>query len=298
MTANDTANRELFISRLLNAPRQLVWEAWTNPAHIAQWWGPEGFTNTIHQMDVSAGGEWHFIMHGPDGTDYKNKVIYIEVVAPERIVYDHISTPKFRVWVHFEAQGEKTLLTMRSQFESAEALKKVIEVFKADVGMKQNIDRMQAYAENMQHSSVQKNVAGPIVVEQVYNAPVSLVWKALTDREQMKQWYFDIAAFRAEPGFEFRFTGGAPDGTQYLHICVIKEVIENKRLSYSWRYDGYAGDSLVTFDLFDEAGKTRVRLTHAGLETFPANPDFARKNFEGGWNEIVGRSLKNFVEQV
>lgn len=154
MAANNN-DRELPISRLLNAPRQLVWDVWTKPEHIAQWWGPEGFTNTIHSMDVSAGGEWDFIMHGPDGTNYKNKVIYIEVEAPERIVYDHISMPKFRVWVSFEEQGNKTLVTMCSQFESAEALKKVIEVFKADEGMKQNIDRLQAYAEHYaagQHS--------------------------------------------------------------------------------------------------------------------------------------------------
>lgn len=139
--------------------------------------------------------------------------------------------------------------------------------------------------------------AEPIVFERVYNAPVSRVWKAITDSEQMKQWYFDIAEFRAEPGFQFRFTGGAPDGIQYVHLSTVKEVIENKKLSYSWRYEGFEGDSLVTFELFDEDGKTRLRLTHEGLETFPANPDFARKNFEGGWNEITGRMLKEFVEQ-
>jgi uncharacterized protein YndB with AHSA1/START domain len=138
----------------------------------------------------------------------------------------------------------------------------------------------------------------PIIIEQVYNAPVERVWKALTDKDEMRHWYFDLADFKAEPGFEFRFTGGSPDGIQYLHICIVVEVVEHKKLSYSWRYDGYEGDSLVSFELFDENGKTRLRLTHEGLETFPAsNPDFAKHNFEQGWTEIIGTSLKNFLSK-
>lgn len=139
----------------------------------------------------------------------------------------------------------------------------------------------------------------PITKEQVYNAPVALVWKALTEKDQMKEWYFDLPAFNAIPGFEFRFTGGPPDGIHYLHICVVIEVAEQKKLSYTWRYDGYEGDSLVTFELFDENGKTRLRLTHEGLETFPSgNPDFAKHNFEQGWSEILGTSLKNYTEKA
>ena len=72
----DTSNRELVMTRVLDAPRDLVYEAWTNPRHIAQWWGPKGFTNTIHEMEVKVGGVWRFIMHGPDGTDYPNKVVF------------------------------------------------------------------------------------------------------------------------------------------------------------------------------------------------------------------------------
>src|SRR6266496_3604765 len=100
--SNSTADRELFISRLLNAPRELVWEVWTNPEHIANWWGPEGFSNTINTMDVKPGGEWNLVMHGPDGTDYKNKSIFKEVEEPERIVYEHVSGPKFLATITFE----------------------------------------------------------------------------------------------------------------------------------------------------------------------------------------------------
>ena len=85
-----TADRELTITRLLNAPIKLVWKVWTEPEHIAKWWGPTGFTNTISKMDVKPGGEWDLIMHGPDGTDFKNKSIFREVVKNERIVFEHV----------------------------------------------------------------------------------------------------------------------------------------------------------------------------------------------------------------
>lgn len=136
----------------------------------------------------------------------------------------------------------------------------------------------------------------PFVIERTYNAPVEKVWKAITDRNAMKQWYFDIAEFKAEPGFEFEFTGGSEERT-YRHLCKVIEVEKNKKLSYSWTYDGFEGYSVVTFELIPEGDKTKLRLTHDGLDSFPANmADFARTSFEQGWTEIIGTSLKKFVE--
>lgn len=138
----------------------------------------------------------------------------------------------------------------------------------------------------------------PVIVEKSYNAPVSKVWEALTDNDKMKQWYFVLPEFKAEVGFKFEFMGGDPNGEQYLHKCVIKEVIPGKKLAYSWRYDGYEGDSLVTFELFEEGTGSRVRVTHNGLDTFPPIEAFASKNFNMGWNAILGESLKGFVESM
>jgi uncharacterized protein YndB with AHSA1/START domain len=123
------------------------------------------------------------------------------------------------------------------------------------------------------------------------------VWKAITDKNEMKNWYFELEEFRPEVGFEFQFYGGEKDKC-YLHICNVTEVIPGKKLTYSWRYDGYAGNSFVTFEIFPEGGKTRLKLTHEGLETFPGEevPDLARHNFERGWNQIIGESLKNYLE--
>lgn len=135
----------------------------------------------------------------------------------------------------------------------------------------------------------------PIVIERTYNAPMEKVWKAITGKDDMKQWYFDLAAFEPEVGFEFQFTGGNEDRT-YLHLCKITEVVPGRKITYSWRYDGYPGMSFVTFELFEAGQQTRLKLTHAGLETFPDNPDFAKHNFEAGWTDIAGRSLKEFVE--
>ena len=112
----------------------------------------------------------------------------------------------------------------------------------------------------------------------------------------MKQWYFDIEKFKPEVGFEFRFEG-RNENKSYLHLCKITEVIPGKKLTYSWRYDGYKGISFVTFELFEENDKTRLKLTHEGLETFPINnPDFAKENFVEGWTQIIGSLLKEYVE--
>ena len=137
---------------------------------------------------------------------------------------------------------------------------------------------------------------GPFVIERTYDASVETVWKAITDKDDMKQWYFDLKEFRPEVGFEFQFYGGT-DQRQYLHVCKIVEAVNFKRLKHSWRYDGYEGNSYVTFELFAEGDRTRLILTHEGLETFPAsNPDFAEGNFVEGWTSIVGSALKGYVE--
>ena len=138
----------------------------------------------------------------------------------------------------------------------------------------------------------------PFVIERTLNAPIEKVWKAITERDQMKHWYFDLVDFKPEPGFEFQFEGGA-DGKSYLHLCKIVEVLPGKKLKYSWRYDGYEGNSFVTFDLFGEGNKTRLVLTHEGLETFPVNnEDFAKEKFAEGWTTIIGTLLPKFVEST
>jgi uncharacterized protein YndB with AHSA1/START domain len=154
---------------------------------------------------------------------------------------------------------------------------------------------MTTESKTMNQSSVKDKE--PLVFERTYKAPVKKVWKAITDKEEMKKWYFDMPLFKPEPGTEFEFTAGA-DGKEYRHLCKVLEVIPEKKLSYTWRYDGYEGDSVVTFELTPLGNETKLRLTHAGLETFPAsNPDLAKTNFVQGWTDFVNVVLKDYLEK-
>lgn len=134
-----------------------------------------------------------------------------------------------------------------------------------------------------------------VVIEQMYDVPVSKVWDAITNIEHLKKWYFQMPDFKPIPGFEFSFFGGSKG--EYKHLCVVTHVIDWKKLAYSWRYEGYPGNSFVSFELFEEGNKTKLRLKHAGLESFKdAGPDFGPEKFAEGWSYILGTSLKGFLE--
>ena len=145
---NDQANRELRVTRLLNAPIALVWEVWTNPEHIKNWWGPHGFTNTITKMDVRSNGEWKLTMHGPDGTNYPNESIFKEVIEGKKIVYEHLSYPQFITTVEFESRGDKTFLSWHMLFETVEDFHQVVKQYKADEGLLQNIEKLEKYLQH------------------------------------------------------------------------------------------------------------------------------------------------------
>lgn len=142
---NNPADRELIISRLLNAPIDLVWEVWTNAEHIKNWWGPNGFTNTISNMDMKKGGEWNLVMHGLTVLTIKTKSIFKEIIKYKKIVYEHISGPKFLATIEFESQVDKTFLKCHMLFQSKEEFIQTVNTFKADEGLKQNIDKLNHY---------------------------------------------------------------------------------------------------------------------------------------------------------
>jgi uncharacterized protein YndB with AHSA1/START domain len=148
---SNTADREIVTTRVLDFPRELVFKAWIDPKHIAQWWGPTGFTTTVHEMDVKPGGVWRFIMHGPDGVDYPNKIVFLEIVKPERLVYTHGSDEEpdqFHVTVTFAQQGGKTRLIMRALFPSVDECEKT-KKFGAVEGGNQTLARLEEYLAKM-----------------------------------------------------------------------------------------------------------------------------------------------------
>ena len=150
-TNNDDASvaeRSIVTTRVFDAPRELVFKAWTDPAHISEWWGPDGFTTITLEIDVRLGGAWRFIMHGPDGVDYPNRIVYTEIVPPERLAYDHgddSDAPGFHTTVTFVEENGKTTLAMEALFATAAEREHVVREFGAVEGGKQTLRRLAEY---------------------------------------------------------------------------------------------------------------------------------------------------------
>lgn len=146
----DESDREIVFTRVFDAPRELVFQTWTDPRHLAQWWGPSGWTLPVCNVDLRPGGVWHYCMRSPDGQESWGKAVYGEIVEPERLVYvDAFSDaqgstipPQMLVTVTFEEQDGKTLMTMRTLFESAADRDAVIEMGVIP-GMNQTLDRLE-----------------------------------------------------------------------------------------------------------------------------------------------------------
>ena len=152
MTAEtDTAiaGREIVVTRTIDAPRRLVFGAYTDARHVAQWWGPNGFTTTTRSFEFRPGGVWDFIMHGPDGTDYPNRIEWREIVAPERIEYVHgerENDPRaFDSTVTLVERGSATEVTLRAVFKTRKQRDEVVEQFGALEGARQTLGRLAAY---------------------------------------------------------------------------------------------------------------------------------------------------------
>jgi uncharacterized protein YndB with AHSA1/START domain len=288
----DYTGQEFIITREFAAPRELVFQAWTDPKHLAQWWGPRGFTNPVCEWDPQPGKPIYVVMRAPNGTDYPMGGEFREIVAPERLVFTtgaldekgHLLFEFLHTATFTERDG-KTAFKLHSRVIKTTAdAGKYIGGFEA--GMTQSLEKL---ADHLAPKSQ------PLVIERTYQAPIATVWQALTHKEAIREWSFDVDGFEPKVGFEFQFTAGK-DEIKYPHRCRVTDVIPGKKLAYTWRYEGYEGDSLVTFELFDEGAATKLRLTHEGLETLPKTPPFARSEFERGWTYLIGSSLKEFVE--
>ena len=140
--------------------------------------------------------------------------------------------------------------------------------------------------------------ADPIVVEETFDAPIAVVWKAITDKDQMRQWFFEtITDFQAASGFETQFNVRCEE-RDYPHLWKVTEVVPEKRIAYGWRYGGYPGNSTVVWGLSETPSGTKLTFTHQGIETFPQdNPVFSRESTQEGWNYFLRESLKAFLER-
>ena len=292
--ASDAADREIVITRIFAAPRELIWQAWTDPKQVVKWWGPNGFSTTIKKMDFRVGGVWEHVMRGPDGINYPNKSTFKEIVPLERIVYSHGGGREdgpgasfMATWTFEDVEDGKTKLTGRLVFSSSDARDFVVKEFGAIEGGKQTLGRLNDYLATVS-----------IVIERTFAAPVELVWRAITDFPQMKQWYMtQLESFEPKVGFQTQFNVHH-NGKDFLHLWKVTEVVPGTKITYSWRYGGFPGESFVTFELSAEGRKTRLKLTHADIGSFlpEQNPDLALGNFFAGWTALTTQ-LQGFVEK-
>lgn len=140
---SETNDREIVTTRVIDAPRERVFEAWIDPAHLARWWGPKGFTSTFQTFDPRPGGPWRFVLHGPDGAEYANENVFVEVVRPGRIAFRHLSPVHgFLLTATLDEQGEQTRLTFRMTFDSAAEARRVRGV--VEPANEENLDRLEA----------------------------------------------------------------------------------------------------------------------------------------------------------
>jgi uncharacterized protein YndB with AHSA1/START domain len=312
------SDREITFTRLLEAPRELVWRVWTEDAHVLQWWGPTGFTTTTRDKDVRTGGRWRFVMHGPDGHDYENLVRYLEVKEPSLLSYEHggdagggegVEPVRFRVTVTFEEAGpERTKLTMSSTFPSQKARDHVISKYGALEGGKQTLGRLVEYLAAQRAAAPGGDA--PLVVRHVVRAPRETVWRAWTEREELRQWAactLDLA-----PGGTFRYLMQGP-GMDAWGKWTFREIDPRRRLAFTVSFTDEDGRdvkgphldaqplrmlSIVTFE--DHAGIGRgtvVTLTFSALDATPAERatfDASHDAMRAGWAGMFAK-LDRFV---
>ncbi|MEW6055495.1 MAG: SRPBCC family protein [Bdellovibrionota bacterium] len=238
MSAKNKPN-ELYITRIYDAPVKMVWEAWTDPKQVAQWWGPRGFTLTTHSKDLRPGGHWAYTMHGPDGTDYPNKTVYFEVEKYSRLVYDHGGNddrpPLFRVTVTFNEIKGKTKMEMTMTLPSAEAATEAKKFIKK-AGGDSTWDRLAEYL--AQESSGND----PFVINRSFDAPLETVYKMWTDPKHLSQWLsptgFTMGFIRADiktGGETFYSMTNGKDVTMYGRARYL-EITPPHRLVYTQQF--------------------------------------------------------------
>jgi uncharacterized protein YndB with AHSA1/START domain len=293
----NTGDREIVITRVFDAPRELVFDMWTDRKHIAQWWGPNGFTTTIHQMDVRPGGVWRLIMHGPDGRNYNNRIVYLEIERPERLVYKHDpeegSEPvQFEVTVTFAEEGRLTRLTMRMLFPSTEARDHVVAKYGAIEGGVQTLGRL---AEHVSKMAAKVAEDPELHITRVFDAPRKLVYAAWTKPEHLERWQgapegYTVTSQEVDlrPGGAFRICMRSPEGVDHWLQGMYREVVEPERLVFTHAWLDARGQpgtaTLVTITFAEHGGQTELTLHQTGFQSVGS-----RDGHQLGWTSMLDR---------
>jgi uncharacterized protein YndB with AHSA1/START domain len=306
-----TSDREIVISRVVDAPRELVWQAWTDPQHVVRWWGPRGFSTTIKKMDFRIGGVWEHVMRGPDGVNYPNKSTFKDIVPNERIVYSHGGGREKGPGATFEAtwtfetvESGKTRLTGRMGFPSAEARDFVAREFGAVEGGKQTLERLSEHLPAMQMRE--------FVVTREFAAPRDLVWRAWTQAEHLKQWFgpkgftIPVCSLDFRAGGEFHYCMKSPDGHEMWGKWTFREIVPPEKLvvvvSFSDAKRGVTRhplsatwplETLSTTTLTERDGRTTLELRWVAINATEAE----RKTFDSS-HESMTQGWGGTMEQL
>ncbi len=307
----DPAAREIVISRVIAAPRELVWQAWTDPKHVCNWWGPRGFSTTIKKMDFRVGGTWEHTMRGPDGTNYPNKSTFKEIVPLERITFLHGGGREegpgasfTATWTFETVEANKTRLTGRLVFPSAGARDFVVREFGAIEGGQQTLERASEYVAGMQSK--------PFIISREFNAPRDLVWQAWTERARFEQWFgpkgmkMRLVKFDLRPGGLTHYTVTTPDGKVMWGKAVYREVVPPTKLvwinSFSdkdagitrhpFTKDPWPLQMLTVVTFAENAGKTTVTVNWLPYDSDADERrvfDASHESMKGGWGGTFER---------
>ncbi len=283
-TVEFPSDREMVFTRVVDAPRELVWEVYTDPKHVAQWWGPKGFTNTIHEMDVRPGGLWRLTMHGPDGTDYPNRIAFLEVVRPSRLVYDHgdDANPRvFHVTTNFISEGARTKIVSRMVFPSAADCDRV-KPYGID-GHNTSMERLDEFLARLEIA------AREIVSTREFAQPREELFAAFTDPARLAQWWGPngftntMRKFDLRPGGVWRLTMHGPNGADYHNESRFLEVVRPARIVFqheepvhgfrmTMTFAAHGGGTTLTwrmlFETTDEAARVRPFIIPANEQNF------------------------------
>lgn len=299
--------RSIVTTRRFDAPRELVFDTFTDRAHISEWWGPHGFTTTTDEMDVRPGGTWRFVMHGPDGTDYENEILYRVVERPSRLEYHHRGAEgdphRFDVTIDFTEEEGGTRVTLRILVGSPEIREELVR-FGAIEGGQQTLARLAELLE--------RRASAPFTIERTVDAPRELVFRAWTEREHLMQWFgpkgFTMAhcANDPRPGGVMHYRLVASNGMEMWGRWAYREIVPPERLVFvssfsdreaNVRKAPFPGDwpaEMLTTVTFDErGGRTLVTLrseainaTAAQRETFTAHHAAMNASWGGTFDQL------------